>query len=70
MEQAITFDLILRILGIIAAAWVGIKAISEIIGAVNKWHDKRQKWDDMEGKMLKKHTGRTRQDIRKVRREA
>lgn len=53
MEQAITFDLILRVLGIIAAAWVGIKAVSEIINAINKWHDKRQKWDEMEDKMLK-----------------
>lgn len=52
MEQAITLNLILQILGVIAAAWVGVKAICEIVRAINKQHDRTQKWDDMESKML------------------
>lgn len=53
MEQAITLSLLLKILAAIVAAWGGIKAITEIIKAVNKQHDRAQKWDGMEEEMLK-----------------
>ena len=53
MDQAITLSLILEIVAVVVAVWGGIKAISEIVKAVNKQHDRAQKWDSMEEEMIK-----------------
>lgn len=52
MDQVITLSLILQIVAVVVAVWGGIKAVTEIVKAVNKQHDRAQKWDGLEEKML------------------
>ena len=52
MDQAITLSLILQIVAVVVAVWGGIKAVTEIVKAINKQHDRAQKWDGLEEKML------------------
>ena len=53
MDQAITLELILKIIAALAAIWGGFKVITEIINFINKQHDRAQKWDSMEEEMIK-----------------
>lgn len=46
MDQMITIDFIYRAGLLLLGLWAFAKAVIEVIEAVNKRHDREQKWDD------------------------
>lgn len=45
-QQTVTIDFIVQVGIIFMAIWGFVKVVGEVIDAVNKRHDREQKWDD------------------------
>lgn len=45
-QQTVTIDFIVQVGIIFMAIWGFVKVVGEVIEAVNKRHDREQKWDD------------------------
>ena len=46
MEQSITLDFLIQAGLVLLGLWAFVKAVGEMIEAVNKRHDREQKWDE------------------------
>lgn len=58
MDSTITFEMLIKLAGIIAAAWAFYKIIMEIVKAITNRHDREQEWDkvsDLENIMIEKY---------------
>jgi hypothetical protein len=49
----LTFDAVVNALLVLLALWGAYKVIVEIVAAINKSHDRAQKWDNMEQELFK-----------------
>lgn len=47
MDSTITFEMLIKLAGIIAAAWAFYKIIMEIVKVITNRHDREQKWDEV-----------------------